>query len=793
MWRPVDTRTLVVTAIGLLGGSCWLFEQPVLPPRLFPIACLGVCALILPVLRHFRTHRISPIVAPIALAAAAFVTGFTIALVASEQRLSDRLVPALHGSDILVSGTIDGLVTKGAAYTGFVLSDVAAVSSAHTVPRRIKLAWYANSPELTPGEQWQLVVRLREIHGTQNPGGFDLERWALSRNIGAKGYVRSPHKAIRVAPASWHDVDAARASIAARIDNAVQQTSVAGVLRALSVGDRSGLGQPQWQLFRETGTSHLIAISGLHIGFVAMLTGGLVMLLLKLWCLPCRFVPARITGVFFGVLAATGYAALAGFSVSTQRALIMVVIVAIALLTKTRSRLVRALALALIVVLVIDPLTPLSTGLWLSFGAVALIAIISGASLDIGRGREQSPSLKMRAISSVTVWSKLQFVLSVAMLPAGLMLFGQASLCSIFANALAIPWTTFLIVPPLLTSLLLEPVSAPLSKLLLWVASISVELMIGFLERVASLPFATVSGSAPDLLALALFVTAVIVITLARLAPLSWLTLIWCAPVVFPPSGVVSNSLKVTALDVGQGLAVVVQAGPRSLVFDTGASFGAGDAGERIVVPYLKSMGIRNLDVLIVSHGDNDHAGGLASVRREYESARILVGDEAIADNAQLCRAGESWQWGQARFRILAPLASSGRSENDRSCVLQVSSPWGGVLLTGDIEARGEFALREAYGDRLRSDVLIVPHHGARTSSTLPFLRDVGPSVALISAGYRNRFGHPHPGVLDRYRDAGIQTVNTAEAGAIEVSLSATGLSVRQFRQTHRRFWHRSG
>jgi competence protein ComEC len=710
----------------------------------------------------------------IALSAVIFgaALGFGYGAWRAEARMADALDAAAEGRDIALVGKVRGLPQKnerGVRFTLDVESVLAGPSAATPstapprVPLRLSLTWYHEAerrnrpakpaPTLAPGERWQLTVRLRQPHGFSNPHGFDSELWALERNLRATGYVRTASSATNQRLAAevdgiMHRIDRLRATLAARIIEAVPAPH-AGVLVALTIGEQNAISQEQWRTFWRTG-------------------------------------------VGVGAATATLYALVAGFSVPTQRTLYMILVVAAALALARNIAATKVLAIAVMAVLVIDPWAVLSPGFWLSFGAVAAIFYLS-----LGR---RSPATPFAA------GARTQLAISVLMVPAGLVLFQEVSLVSPIANALAIPLVSLVVVPLALAGafLNLSPLLAAADLLLSW--------LMWPLTALAALPAATWQSHAPHPIAALAALVGGAWLLAPRAVPMRGLALPLLLPIfLVRPAPPAVGTAEVTLLDVGQGLAIVIRTASHALVYDTGASFGPdSDVGSRVLVPYLRGEGITRLDTLVVTHDDDDHYGGAVSLINARKPAhlysslprghKVLVAAHATGTESKRCEAGQQWEWNGVRFEFLhpsddayAPPAEDERAprDNDMGCVLEVTTPGANMLLTADIEALSEAALTERLGRGLQADVLLVPHHGSKTSSTADFLDAVRPELAVVSVGYRNRFRHPHPDVLGRYVERGIPLLRTDSAGALRFTLpsAAQEITATQHRLTAKRYW----
>ncbi len=710
--------------------------------------------------------------------------GFSWAALRADWRLHDQLPEEWEGRDVQVVGVIAALPHGFERGERFAF-DVETVETAGArLPHRINLSWYHGWLEdewrdglaIRPGERWRFTVRLKRPHGNANPHGFDYEAWLFERNLRATGYVRPRADAQRLTDFVLrpdYAIERLRDLIRRSFFTVLPDAHYVGILVALAIGDQQAIPAEQWLLFRQTGVTHLMSISGLHVTMVAALFAGLVGWLWRRSERLVLFLPAPKAAIAAGWLAAGGYSLLAGFAVPAQRTFYMLTVVALALWSSRNLGPSRSLLLALLVVLVLDPWAVLAAGFWLSFAAVALLFFVGTARLGGRHGWR----------SGLAHWGATQWAVSIGTLPLMLLLFQQFSLVSPIANALAIPLVSFVITP---LALLFAVFTWPL---LLHVDHWLLAALMECLAWLAGWPLW--EQPAPPLAATLLAVVGVIWLLMPRGFPARWLALYLLLPAVFAPAArPPSGEAWVDVLDVGQGLAVVVRTTQHTLLYDTGPLYSAeSDAGQRIVVPYLRATGIERIDALVVTHRDKDHSGGLVAVQEALPIVRTLSSLPELA--GERCVAGQTWTWDGVRFTILHPsTADYGRQTaktNNMSCVLRIENAFGGVLLTSDIEARDEQALLAPAADQLRSDVLLVPHHGSATSSTPDFVAAVAAREAIIPVGYRNRFQHPRPEVVARY--AGSRLWRSDRDGAVRIDL-ASALALSSYRNEYRRYWH---
>lgn len=715
---------------------------------------------------------------PVFFVAGVVWTGFRAGLV-----LDDTLAPELEGQNLLIEGYVADIPQHAEFGWRFPFDVVRAAHAGEAVkiPRHILLT--AAPEEFAPraGEHWRLAARLNRPHGYQNPGGFDYEAYLFRNRLRARGHVRRDPPPQRLdSDPLFYAIDRLRQSLGETIGARLQGDPFAGVVAALGNGDSRGVTDEQWGVFRRSGTLHLVAISGLHISLV----GGIAFFLGRLlWSLPgytVLRVPAPVVGALAALAAAAGYAALAGFVVPTQRALIMLAVVLGGILLRRRFAPTQILGAALLAVLLYDPLSVMAAGFWLSFAAVAVILFAA-----------QGERARLKWLRQ---WGYLQWAIALGMLPLTLLLFQQVSLVAPLANMLAVPVFDFMVVPLTLTGIALLHAIPPAADFFFALAAWLLGALWPALEHLGELPHSQWLRPELPLWALGCALIGVAWLLAPRGWPARWVGAVWLLPLamVRPPAPA-EGEVWFTLLDVGQGLSAVVRTRAHVLVFDAGPRFGSFDTGEAVVAPYLRARGIGRVDVLVVSHGDNDHIGGARSVRRALPVAKVLSSVPARLPGALPCEAGTGWSWDGVAFAILNPPPGETGRRNDQSCVLRVRGPHGGVLLPGDIERKAEQRLTAEQGARLRAEVLVAPHHGSKTSSTPEFVEAVGAAHVLFPVGYRNRHHHPHPAVVARYQAAGARLRGSPSSGAIELRLRATGIETNAYREAQRRYWRAAG
>ncbi|MCH7420334.1 DNA internalization-related competence protein ComEC/Rec2 [Pseudomonas mosselii] len=685
-----------------------------------------------------------------------FVLGGCWACWSAQQALDDRLPAALDGRTLWLEGRVVGLPTRTERGVRFELEQPQ--SRRARLPQRVQLSWF-EGPPLRAGEHWRLAVNLRRPQALLNPHGPDQEATLLARRVGATGTVKAGTRQGEEA-SSWRD------GLRQRL-LATDAHGREAALTALVLGDGAGLAREDWQVLQATGSVHLLVISGQHIGLLAGLVYGLVAGLARLGGWPRRL-PWLPWACGLAMAAALAYGWLAGFGVPVQRACLMLAVV---LLWRLRFRHLGAwvpLLMALSGVLLVEPLASLLPGFWLSFAAVAVLVLCFAARLGAWRPWQ--------------AWTRAQWVIAVGLLPVLLALGLPVSLSAPLANLLAVPWLSWGVLPLALLGTALLPVPG-LGEGMLWLAGLSLDGLFAVLTRLAGLRPAWIPEPLP-LWAWLLVCLGAVLVLLPRGVPLRAPGVVLLLALWAPREQVPPGQVEVWQLDVGQGLAVLLRTRNHALLYDAGPAQGGSDLGETVVLPTLRKLGVKALDVMLISHGHADHAGGAAAVRRGVSVARVLAGEVAGLEAASLCRSGERWQWDGVDFELWH--WPQGASSNERSCVLRVQAKGERLLLAGDMEAGAERAWLAATDDP-RVDWLQAPHHGSRTSSSEPFVQATAPRGVLVSRGRHNGFGHPHGQVIERYRRHGVVVHDTALEGALRLVLGSRG-GVEGVRR-ERRFW----
>ncbi|PPT86380.1 DNA internalization-related competence protein ComEC/Rec2 [Xanthomonas arboricola pv. zantedeschiae] len=771
--RRIPTMTV---AAALLLGIVVCAWSPALLSRAVYAACLAAAVLGIGLGTWLRPRWIV-LVGTLASAVFGFgLMGWQVAGV-----LQAQLRPQDEARELTVRGQIVELPVAEPRRTRFQLRvDDDPAQPGALRGKLLQLAWYDDfgaehigpRAALRAGAAWQLRLKLRAPRGLRNPGGFDAERQALAQRIAASGYVRVPAAARQTA--APRGVDAWRETMSQRIADRVPGSS-APYLRALALGDTRGLDDAAWATLRATGLSHLIAISGFHVGLVAAFVAVLVAGLWRAWPVLGTRIPRSHAAAVAALFGASGYAVLAGLALPTVRTVLMIAVVALARVLRRRASTVQILALALLAVLLWDPLSVLVAGFWLSFAGVAwLVWCLPSDDRAIVRG-----------------FLSAQTVATVGLLPLTVSLFGQASLVGPLANLVAIPWWTFVVVPLALLGTGLEAV-LPGAGVWAWrLAGWCFELTWPGLVWLGQTSVALWWVPESDALALVAALLGAFWLLLPRGTPGKSMALLLWLPLLWPDRELpAAGEADVQVLDVGQGLAVLVRTQRHALLFDTGPAVRDGfDAGERVVLPALRALGVRRLDALVLSHADADHAGGYAAVRAGLPVAMTAAPPQAPLDVSTRCRAGQQWAWDGVRFGFLHPSAGFPYLRNQSSCVLRIETRYGSALLPGDIGELVERRLLREHAAELRADLVVVPHHGSADGSHADFIAATGARLALVSSGHGNRFGHPRAEVVQRWQGSGAELLDTAQAGAIRVWLGADGLQVRERRRWQPRLW----
>jgi competence protein ComEC len=758
----------VTASVAWLLGTLAAQQLPELPSAAW---CVPLTLAVLLALR-FRARK----------SALWFLAGAVWTCWLASERLAERLPAAELGRDFAVAGFVAGFPSYAPGQITFAFAVTAPRPAG--VPPRVRLTWYDPPPKLAAGDSVLATVRLRPPRGARNPRGFDYEQWLTVNGYGATGYVRSGAVAAPVEtwPAQWLRF---RATLAARLEAAAPDADGAALLIALALGERFRFTEQHWADFRRTGTSHLVAVSGMHVALLGLFVFATLRFVWLRLPAPLGSYDLEVAAAF-SLLATIYYAALTGFAVPAQRSLVMIAFALAALVSRRAVSAVQLLAATLLAVLVWDPFAPLAASFWLSFGAVAILLALA-MPRPLAAGREP---VARRAAAAALELVRLQWWIGLGLVPLTAWYFGEISLLGPLVNIVAIPFFNLVLVPlaVLATVVLSVDPLAALAAPLVVAAGHLASVTVGSLHAIAAVPAAAYSMPPPQWPALAATTIGVALAVCGAALPgrrLAWLALLalFVPAQRLPPHG----AARAVVLDVGHGLAVLVETRHHRLLFDAGPTARSGfDTGAEVVLPALAANGRRDLDLLIVSHADNDHAGGAPAVARAFPGAAVLAGPDVAMPTASRCERGQAWEWDGVRFAVLHPSAETGARGNDSSCVLKVTAGGGALLVTGDIERRGESALS---GQPLAADVVVVPHHGSATSSSAPFVAAVGAEHAIVSAGFANRWGFPRLEVRERWRRAGAAMVVTGDSGAVTVVLGTDGVAVSAERDGRHRYW----
>jgi competence protein ComEC len=756
---------MLVFALALLFGIMLFSVKSTL--LLSPLELGLFFALLLAILAVFKRHKSTFQVLVF------FAVGFAWMWLFSNQVLNPNIDEKFFNTPTKVVGTIVGLPQIKTQKTKFELN------VSQPFKGKIKLAWYQQlSAPLRSGDEWQLNIKIKKNNGYQNQGGFDYEQWLFYQQFDATGYVKRDEFNKLLSSSALLSIHSIRQNIRQHLTKILADFEFIGVINALIIGDRSILKTEHWDIFKATNTTHLSVISGLHIGLIS---GFIFLLASFLWrqCYRCSLkLPANIVGAYFGLISALIYALIAGFSIPTQRAFIMASVVFLAVIFRRTHNVWQLYGGALFLVLALNPLSVFSVGFWLSFYVVAIIIYA------VGQHKNKHWLFKILYI---------QLLISIATLPLTAWFFSQGSLLSPIANIIAIPVFSFITTPFALLGALLSYAQLDfLAQIIFSIANQSLIYLSNFLQYLQTFEFNLWHYTPSSSINLILLITAILIILLPnalkfRKIALILLIIIWLQPI----EKLHKNEVLITTLDVGQGLSHVVQTKNHTLIFDTGARYASGfNMGDAVIIPYLNAKQINTLDLIIISHGDNDHIGGLKSLLENIPTQQILssVPDKILHNNVSRCNSTPDWEWDGVLFQMLN--FANNFTDNNASCVLKISNKNHSILLTGDIEKQAERYLLDTWGDKLKSDILISPHHGSKTSSSELFLSAVSPDWVVISSGYKNRFKHPAKSIIAPYQQHAIKILNTSCTGQIDIKLNDK-INIDNYRQTHKRYYWR--
>ncbi len=745
-------------AVTFCGGAAAVHALPALWPATVVLA-LGCSAVI--AARRFP-------------ATAAMLAGFAWTHFLASLWLAQGWPCARDREEIELVGRVPAPALELAGRTDFDL-EVIDASARPPWPGHVRLSWYEADRKPEPGETWRFVARLRCRRGLVNPGAQDRELALLRERIDATGYVAASSRADRLSEPADRQIERLRARVAAAIAAALPPGPSVGVLQGLAVGVRGNIPDALWEAFSVTGIAHLMAISGLHVTGCALL----VLALMRLgWKLP---ILARLRGriaIECGVVLATtaAYALLSGGSLPALRTLAMVAALATLRGLRRSLPLHQVLAVAALVLVALDPLALTSAGFWLSFAATAtLFAVLAD---DSGwRGR-------------LAGFARAQLAITAILAPVLTAAFGRISLVAPLANAVAIPIFSFLLLPVTLAgtvwAMFAPEATSQIWRGLAW-------FLDGAWPTLMSVAAWPPAAWAPAAQSGVLVAAAGVGAFAALLLPLAGLRVVAAAVLIAITCGrgerPADGAFTLAAVDVGQGLAVVVETARHVLVFDTGPRWrGGGEAARVSLLPYLRARGIRQIDLLVVSHEDQDHSGGADLIRKTLRVSRTMTAPGNLHAAEVTCVRGRAWQWDGISFRVLHPPAAFDGSDNDRSCAVEVAGPGGSALLLADPEAAGE---AELVSQALAADLVLLPHHGSRSSSSAELVAATSARFGIASAGFGNRWGMPDSDVVARWRAAGTTVLITAEEGAIRADfpVDPDSVEIGTERRQSRRWW----
>ena len=766
--RP--SMSWLVVALALFSGNLAVQASPRLP-SMHVAMVIGAAGAVLCMWRPWiQGARPKWIVAVAGLA----MLGYVVAAVAGIRAMSARLPVELEGRDFLVEGRMASLAVRNHDSVGFVF-EIERNLDANTFRGRVRVAWFGAVQAPPACSRWQLLLRLKRPRGLADPGGPDAERMAVVRGIDAVGYVRDGP--LNRSLGTMYCIDGAREAIGDTVAERLGSRHAARLVLAMAVGDTRSLDEDDWHLARVTGTAHLVAISGLHTGMAAILAAWLAGLAWRVWPALGLCVPRQVAQAVGAVVLVLPYCMLAGSGLPAVRSTIMVFIVAFAHARRRHVAPSHVLAMALAAIVLVDPMAPLAAGFWLSFAGVALLVGM------LGPGQRGARAWFVQLL-------RMQVLMTLALMPLSVAFFGQWSLVGMLANVVVAPFVSIVVVPLTLAGALLLHGAGMAATPILQLAAVGMDATWWLLQAFARVPHGhwSLTGSGPALVVLG--IAGALWCCAPRGWPRRWLGLLPLAAVAWPPvDRPIAGAARAWVWDVGQGLSVLVQTHSHSILVDAGPRSRSGyDLGAAVVVPALHASGVQTLDMLVLSHGDIDHAGGEASVVTAYPAVRRMSGEpRRTAPGANPC-VESSWAWDGVRFDLW-PASGSGPA-NDRSCVVLVTTDAGRLLLPGDAGKAVEDALANKVGAGPPT-VLVAGHHGSASATSEAFLRALGPTHAIVSAGWRNRFGHPHRDVIARLERHGVDVSNTASDGAIGVHLAAgePPFIEMRWRRDVRRWW----
>ena len=702
---------------------------------------------------------------------------------------------------VMLSGVIVDIPKIKARSVQFLVKPDFIEGYSQRLPNKIRLSWYRSNQLPLVGQRWQFRAKLRRPNGFHNPAGFDYERWLLVKGIGATGYIKKSSGNLLLDQPAWWNINQLRSKVAQSIDQKCEACDNWGLIKALTIGYRGDIRLSQKKILKDSGTAHLLAISGLHIGLISGLFYLLGRWLWRIYFFRYRFNRLEFSAVL-SFTAGLSYAALAGFSIPTVRALIMLGVIFFALKYRLSNNLLNTIATAVVLILIIDPLAVGSTSLWLSIGALLIIGLaqylLNNQQLDKHHNEEINEQ-KSWLVKLLLV----QGVFTLMFIPLGIVLFGQVNIAGFLANVIAIPAVSFVLLPLALFASFCASVNLPYTEWILIVCDRGLTFLMGYLEWLLESGLAAIDIGYIPMPLLILSLVGLAILIMPRGIPSKKLALMLVLlSVVWQPEKLEYGSYEMAVLDVGMGTSVIVRTKHHSMIYDFGPGNNHGfSAGSWVVKPYLKRHNIQAPDLMVISHVDQDHSGGFYTFRSNFDSATLISGTPRqlrkrfnLDQPVQPCHEVSPWRWDGVDFQFLAfpkkgPTIALMDDTNNRSCVLKIQGKHS-VLLTGDIEAERENWLVSVDPKYLKSDLLVAPHHGSSSSSTADFINKVLPEAVIFTVGNNNRWNFPKPEVISRYKATQSDIYRTDKHGAVTFYSGSNNFLIESERIRHPRFWH---